>query len=490
VRHTLIVIAGLWTLYASCAAARGAEPPNSVGFTMLADSDPLRPYELVAGEYSARPVLLAIWYPAQPTAKKLPLRLGELVDVAAFEPKLRGFARRITEQKADAHALYGLHFKPGHLSADEKRQLAELLAKPTSSIRDAAPAAGRFPVVVYHQGLGGSFDDNIFLAEELARAGFVVVGSVFQPRDSGEIGTDYDIERSFDDIAFLLQVLARRWPQADASRLAVVGQSYGAQVALAYGSAHPGVRAVVSLDSTLENMDAADFPKLADLDAQSFLGHPELLRAPILAFARQPGHWWYLEGARYATRSLVVVAEVEHNDFTSQGALPAGGQREQLYRAVVALTRNHLQAALSGNVPVEAAPLALHVDKRPALAPAPTALSLADLAARDAASALAACDRSLALDPKACAADVIYMAAAMLKDRSLAQAAIALLRWNTNKHPTWPYGFLWLGNALRDDGNKVDARQAYLNARAQLAHINSAPMREHLAKQISQALGE
>src|SRR2546427_631369 len=81
-----------------------------------------------------------------------------------------------------------------------RRALDAILRQPTASVRDAAAAPGRFPVVVYHHGLGGSFDDNRVLAEELARAGFVVVASAWQPRDAGDLATDYDFARSFDDL--------------------------------------------------------------------------------------------------------------------------------------------------------------------------------------------------------------------------------------------------------------------------------------------------
>ena len=51
------------------------------------------------------------------------------------------------------------------------------LAAKTIAVKDAPAAVGRFPVVIYHPGLGGSYEDNSVLFEYLASHGYLVLSS-------------------------------------------------------------------------------------------------------------------------------------------------------------------------------------------------------------------------------------------------------------------------------------------------------------------------
>jgi pimeloyl-ACP methyl ester carboxylesterase len=124
-----------------------------------------------------------------------------------------------------------------------------LLDTPTACVRNAPPAEGRFPLVIYHSGHGSSFGDNSVLCEFLASYGFVAIGSAFQKPDGSPFGVD-GAWPSAHDMAFLVAA-ARQLPGVDPDRVGVIGHSGGAHAALTYGSL-PGaaVDAVVSLDTT------------------------------------------------------------------------------------------------------------------------------------------------------------------------------------------------------------------------------------------------
>src|ERR1035437_11073477 len=99
-----------------------------------------------------------------------------------------------------------------------------------------APAAGKFPVVIYHPGLGGTFDDNSVACEYLASHGYVVLSSAYQAADSSALNIDGDLATSLEDLNFLLRYAATL-PFADVSKVAAMGHSYGAQV-MQIGRAH------------------------------------------------------------------------------------------------------------------------------------------------------------------------------------------------------------------------------------------------------------
>src|SRR5207344_3442975 len=117
---------------------------------------------------------------------------------------------------------------------------------------NVAPAPGKFPVVIYHPGLGGTFDDNAVAAEYLASHGYVVISSAYQAADSSILNINGDLSTSFDDLSYLLRHAATL-PFADVSKVAAMGHSYGAQAVLGWRSRpNSPLDAVVFLDSTVE----------------------------------------------------------------------------------------------------------------------------------------------------------------------------------------------------------------------------------------------
>ena len=167
---------------------------------------------------------------------------------------------------AQIHPRHGLpvHARQGFekLTEEERAAWDGLLATPVFATLNVPAAAGKFPVVIYHPGLGGTFDDNAVACEYLASHGYVVLSSAYQAADSSILNINGDLDTSFDDLSFLLRYAATL-PFADISKVAAMGHSYGAQAMLGW-RAQPNspLDAVVFLDSTVEYRPLDEFADL------------------------------------------------------------------------------------------------------------------------------------------------------------------------------------------------------------------------------------
>ncbi|HXT20175.1 MAG TPA: hypothetical protein VN923_05455, partial [Thermoanaerobaculia bacterium] len=144
------------------AAGRAASPsplwgslepgPYAVGFQVLERRDPARPYrypfDLDGNRRSidvARPLQIGVWYPAQ-AKTGAPMRLGDYVALMGAE---QDFTLSAAERARRGEAAY-FAFDVVRPATPEQRRA--LLALKTAAARDAAPAAGRFPVILWSLG--------------------------------------------------------------------------------------------------------------------------------------------------------------------------------------------------------------------------------------------------------------------------------------------------------------------------------------------------
>jgi dienelactone hydrolase len=159
-----------------------------------------------------------------------------------------------------------------------------------AAVRDAAPAAGRHPVVVFSHGFAGHRCQSTFLCTHLASHGYVVVApdhvgnttvdvmmeavKLFQseggpPDPEAMLGRVNEIAglRPDDAIHALDRVLAGEIPgvaEADPERVAAAGHSFGGWTTLAVAGRDPRVRAAVPLAPAGGSTDLPDNP-LGDL---------------------------------------------------------------------------------------------------------------------------------------------------------------------------------------------------------------------------------
>ncbi|MFF0379802.1 alpha/beta hydrolase family protein [Actinoplanes missouriensis] len=233
--------------------------PSSVGTTVLQWTDQSREEPATRDDADRRTVVVQLWYPAQ----------GAGADRAQY----LGRTRR--EADVVAGAVAGYLGAPGFLLDGPTRAR-------THAVTGAAPAEGRFPVVVFSPGLGGVRTQNTAWAEDLASRGYVVAG-VDHPYDSAAVvlddgrtvktriaatGDRAEGERlrtawtavRAEDLRFVLTQLGRldsgeiAGPFAgrlDTARAAATGHSIGGAAAMEAAADDPRFTAAINMDGGL-----------------------------------------------------------------------------------------------------------------------------------------------------------------------------------------------------------------------------------------------
>jgi predicted dienelactone hydrolase len=131
------------------------------------------------------------------------------------------------------------------------------------AVRDAAPAPGRRPLIVFSHGLAGHRRQSTFYCTHLASHGYAVIapdhaGNTFRDLMGGAMPTDAarwaDWMRARPaDVRFLIDRVADLGLDADAARVGVTGHSFGGWTAIASVAAEPRIAAVVALAPAISN---------------------------------------------------------------------------------------------------------------------------------------------------------------------------------------------------------------------------------------------
>lgn len=111
------------------------------------------------------------------------------------------------------------------------------------------PAQGNAPGAVLVHLVAGQRSDWASLAVTLQSRGFAVL--TFDLRGHGESGGSQEWDRMSDDVAVAYQFLSGQ-PGVDRARVGLVGASIGANLALNFAAAEPGVKAVALLSPGLD----------------------------------------------------------------------------------------------------------------------------------------------------------------------------------------------------------------------------------------------
>ncbi|MDI6098785.1 hypothetical protein QLQ12_09255 [Actinoplanes sp. NEAU-A12] len=232
--------------------------PFAVGTTVTQWTDPDREETATAEADGGRTVVVQFWYPALPGSPDA--------------PRAQYLGRTREEADTVAAAAAGYLGIPGLVLDGPTRAR-------THAVHDAAPAAGRFPVVLFSPGLGGVRTQNTAWAEELASRGYLVAG-VDHPYDSAAVmladgrtlrtriaaGGDRaeDARRRLgwttvraSDLSFVLTQLGRLdrgeipgpfTGRLDTGRVAATGHSLGGAAAMWAAHRDPRFTAVINLD--------------------------------------------------------------------------------------------------------------------------------------------------------------------------------------------------------------------------------------------------
>ena len=319
------------------AAALGPGPtrtgPWPVGFHLLPISDSAHP----------RPFTAAVWYPARGgTRGRLTYR--KYLGVGGGDEEISGLAGLLASRGAP------------------EEEIAAWLDRPMLAASDAPPLGGRHPLVLIAQGNGQTIQDQAPLAEFLASHGYVVGTAPSPMRLTGPLTDEREVgaraAEQARDLALLAGEMARR-PDVDASRIGLVGHSFGARAALLLAMRDTRVAALVSLDGGIGTAAGR-----GSLEAAPGFA-PERLETPVLhlyetADSVMAPDFGLLRSLDRADRWIGRVPGMRHHLFTSLGA--AAGEQPGLrralgasaevgagYAAIAAATADFLDAFVAGD---------------------------------------------------------------------------------------------------------------------------------------------
>jgi pimeloyl-ACP methyl ester carboxylesterase len=207
-----------------------------------------------AGE-DARPLQTLIWYPSLRSTGK-PMTVGDYAQLADTE----------------------IHFD---VPRPEQNRWRSLLKKSSDTslwaVRDAKPARGRYPVIVYAPSDSSVSWENADLCEYLASHGYVVLASPSIGPSKRDMTDDLaGINAQARDISFLISY-AKSLPDTD-SGVAVVSWSWGGISSLFAAARDSRVDALISLDGSMRY-----YPGLVKSAGEV---HPEQMSIPLLFFTR------------------------------------------------------------------------------------------------------------------------------------------------------------------------------------------------------------
>jgi len=301
--------------------------PHAVGFRLQYTLDQSREYD---PEFTTdttrfpvhrpRPIMIGIWYPAQKTnASRMPYR--QYLDIAPRSGSLVPFANRLESAMRQVVGDETTGHKPGAMTPEETRAFERLLATPTFAVKNAPAVSGKFPVILYHPGTAGTYEDNSALFEYLASHGYIIVSSAYPAPDASSAFIQGDMAGSFADLDVLVN-FARTLPSADADRLGVMGHSYGAWVSFAW-TAKIGspVRALITLDSGFEYDSLSEGPELLQLHMKANKNNIRAATLRVASSERHP-HFEYIDPyLKFVPRYEATITSLTHNDYLTHGAM-------------------------------------------------------------------------------------------------------------------------------------------------------------------------
>lgn len=283
---------------------------HAVGFRTIRDYDPSRSLVSVVDSSGTRRAVdrlieLRIWYPAAQSGESMRYRGYRDVDPAdgPTGPLTDTLLLRIDGQ-LDRGAM-------NYVRDPTARE--RLLDLRTGAVRNAAPAAGPFPIILYSPGANDTSDENVVLWEYLASHGYVVAMvpsmGVSTINLSGAPGT---LEMAARDMEWALARM-RQMPFVDATRVATMGFSFGGSAAMVVAMRNTRVRAMVGLDPSFVFSE-----RLTMLRASPWWS-PATFEVPVLILSqrRERDPAAVLDSLVRAPRFAIRVGGLAHGEFTS-----------------------------------------------------------------------------------------------------------------------------------------------------------------------------
>lgn len=289
----------LWSLLALLTAtAMAVRADDTAGFRFLQQPGPFDVGLRVVQQYDiarsfgdgARPLQTLVWYPATRGDSGKAMRYGDYLDLRATDPAL-----------GESRQQVGV---AGWLAAGSDGARADSMW----ARRDASPAPGRFPIVIYAPSFSSSSWENADLCEYLASHGYMVLASPGMGVKRESTHDLVGVEAQARDISFLVGY-AGTLPGADPEHVAVVGFSWGGLANVVAAARDSRIDVLVALDGSLRY-----WPGLV---AQTTDVRPGELTIPLMYFYGQgsiEGLGW-IEKQSPAARGPSVLNAWVHGDL-------------------------------------------------------------------------------------------------------------------------------------------------------------------------------
>lgn len=440
--------------------------------------------------YDRRPIHIAVWQPAKSATSGTAMTYGDYLPLMAWDtgPEAEGAAERAVAELRYTQTVTPLAGPPDSAS------IHRLMGERVWARRDAEPAPGTFPVLVYAPGMGYPAFDNSVLFEYLASHGYMVVAAPSTGPDAGRIPYDaFGLEAQTRDLEFLTGYL-RTLPQADRERIGTAGFSLGGLSSLFFALRDTRVKAVISLDGSVRAERslamARTFPEF----------RPERLRVPMLAFIAAPdpatpapADESFLDQAKYSEITRAVVSGTVHHDFGSMSSLLQRASRDGKardwaaatagYEAICKLTLEFLDTWLKGTGAAKPAlgsgqANVCTVSTRPAETAPPTPRDFLEVLDRDGVSIAIDMIRTAAKEhPDLVPAyeGATNQAGYTLLGAGRVAEAIAVLALGAEISPQSVNASDSLGEAYLTAGELDKAETCYLDAKSKLEKVKDLP---------------
>lgn len=297
--------------------------PYAVGFKTVNQYDYSRSFYAGYDEdgnpvtENARPIQTSIWYPADPEkTKNLPrMKFKEYLDVIPCELCFPPLTPELKKESID-WLFYSWNIHESRRSE---------LETDTPAVRDAEPAPGLFPLVIYAPSLNSMSIENQAICEYLASYGYIIVSSPSLGTHRRLLSIDIaNVETQARDMEFLFAFM-QGFPHVDKEKTAVMGFSFGGMSNVLMAMRNSRVDVLIALDSSLRN------PKHFLTQSPDY--NPDRLTIPTLfciskeipdelyiKIGRQPPQdrrFLFFENLKYSPATLIQFHDLIHYDFSS-----------------------------------------------------------------------------------------------------------------------------------------------------------------------------
>jgi tetratricopeptide (TPR) repeat protein len=260
-----------------------------------------------------RPVQISIWYPALRSENAEYMKYIEYVITAAtrFDYSLL----KVSLEEEIINSWKSSYKQRGCEDAVIDNIVNIVLLRSTRAIKNAPPASGKYPLIVFCSGGGDVPSSHDIMFEYLAGHGYII--AAVSSNGFFEGGPSYNLideESQVRDMEFALNSM-RDFPNVDMLNIGSMGFSYGGIVNVLFALRNYDIKAVLCLDGSicLANRDRAvkDLPYF----------RPDRLKIPfmnMLTVASNRYDLKFYEAMKYSDAYLVYFNNMRHLDFTSK----------------------------------------------------------------------------------------------------------------------------------------------------------------------------